>query len=119
MTQKYVAKKWPSPSKPRTFCWSLFRLDPATGDYLPDGNKRMTLGQLLCRIECADLDNWHFVCQKSSCGYTVARYFYPAVEDNYCDVELEVIEDHTPPAPRIVKRKIKCVKHTTNKEDIK
>lgn len=117
MTQKYVAKKYPSPTKSKVFNWSLFRLDPATADYLADGRKRMSLGQLLCCIECADLENWHFSSQKTVCDYTITHYFYPAANSDDCDVELEVVEDHTPSKPRIVRRKIKCDKNATRKQE--
>lgn len=120
MIQKYVAKKYPSPTKPNTFSWSLFRLDPATGDYLTDGKKRMSIGQMLCHIGCSELENWHFVSQRPICDYTITRYFYPAVEDDFCDVELEVVEDHTPPTPRIARRKNKFGRNVSNKlEDAK
>lgn len=108
--KKYVAKKWPSPSKPNTFYWTVFCLDSSTGDYLPDGKKRMSIGQMLCHIECPNLEKWNFVSQKFVCDYTITRYFYPAADGDDRNVELEVVEDHTPPAPRIVRRKTKCVK---------
>lgn len=111
MVQKYVAKKWPDPTKLHTFCWTVFHFNAPSGDYLPEGKKRMSIGQMLCLMECGDLENWKFIGQDSICDYTITRYFYPAIDDDYCDVELVIVENHTPSAPQIVRRKTKCVKN--------
>lgn len=97
MIDKYIARKLNRSPSSRKQYWSLYRWNPATNIYHPEGKKQMTLGQLLCHIGCDDLDNWRFMQYlHSGTDGSSTLYGYPAVAAGYKDVELEVVDDLQP-----------------------
>lgn len=79
MNLYYFVKKWCLESQPDSCRYALYRCDPTDNSYFPEGKRSMTLGQMLCHIDCPNLDNWKFVSQMSICDFTLTCYCYPRV----------------------------------------
>lgn len=92
MKQKYIVRKLRRRPDADVYFWNLYCHDPVDNMYHAEG-QFFTVGQLLCHMECTDLDSWHFDGQISPSGNHTITYYRYSAPPGKSDVELDVVED--------------------------
>lgn len=91
MNQKYIVRKWRRGESNKHY-WYLYRYDPVAKIYNADG-RYSTLGQVLCSMDCTDLDRWCFDGQLTPPGDHTITYYRYLQNPGDGDIEVALIEN--------------------------